>query len=176
MFRTLALALTLIGALLLATAAQAGARDRNHDRIPDRWEKHHRLSLDVKQTRRDQDRDGLRNRAEFRSHMDPRDDDSDDDGVRDGDEHAGTISAFADGTLTIALFGGGELTGKVAADTGIECEEDQDEDEDEDRSVMHDGDGDDGCSDAALTVGAVVEEAELELGAAGAIWDKIELE
>jgi hypothetical protein len=186
MYRRLALALAVVGALLLATAGQASARDRNNDRLPDRWERHHGLSLKVKQTRRDQDRDGLRNLAEFRSHMDPRDDDSDDDGIEDGDENAGKISAFEDGTLSIALFGGGEVSGKVTADTEIECEDEQgdddsgDDDDSDDRGVLHDGgdddhEGDDDCGDAALTVGAVVEEAELEVGAAGAIWEEIEL-
>ena len=50
---------------VLALPAMAAAKDRNHDRIPDRWEKRHHLSLTVKQTGRDQDSDQLRNRAEF---------------------------------------------------------------------------------------------------------------
>ena len=55
-----------LGALaMLALPAVAGAKDRNHDRIPDRWEKRHHLSLHRNQARRDQDRDHLRNRAEF---------------------------------------------------------------------------------------------------------------
>ena len=78
--------LTLVTAIVLALPATAAARDRNHDRIPDRWEKRHHLSLKVKQTRKDQDRDGLRNLGEFRSRTDPRDADSDDDGVEDADE------------------------------------------------------------------------------------------
>ena len=100
--------------------------DRNHDRIPDRWECRHGLSLKVKQTRRDQDRDGLNNLGEFRAGDDPRDADTDNDGIRDGAEHAGTTQTFvADqgspntGTLTIALDGGGTVTAKVTADT--EC-------------------------------------------------------
>ena len=56
--------------------------DHNHDRIPDRWEKRHDLSLKVKQHRRDQDSDGLKNRGEWRAKLDPRDDDTDDDGSR----------------------------------------------------------------------------------------------
>ena len=83
--------LAALGALaLLALPSVAAAKDRNHDRIPDRWEKRHHLSLKVKQTTRDQDRDHLRNRAEFLSGNDPRDRDSDDDGVMDDDENAGT--------------------------------------------------------------------------------------
>ena len=46
----------------------------------------------MKQTRRDQDGDGLRNLGEFKAGMDPRDKDSDDDGLKDGDENAGTIT------------------------------------------------------------------------------------
>ena len=87
--RALKYILTAVVALLvLALPAAASARDRNHDRIPDRWEKRHHLSLRVNQARRDQDHDGLRNRAEFRAHTDPRDADTDDDGVGDADEDA----------------------------------------------------------------------------------------
>jgi hypothetical protein len=55
-----------LAAVLLAIPASAAARsrDRNHDHIPDRWERAHHLSLKVKQGGRDQDHDGLRNRAE----------------------------------------------------------------------------------------------------------------
>jgi hypothetical protein len=98
--------------------------DRNHDRIPDRWECRHRLSLTVKQTNRDPDHDGLNNRGEFQAGDDPHRADSDGDGVNDGNEHAGTIQSFvADqgspntGTLTIALAGNGTVTGKVTGDT-----------------------------------------------------------
>src|SRR3954465_9994856 len=74
--------------LLLAGTAQASSRDRNHDRLPDRWERAHHLSLHVDQSRRDQDHDGLRNRAEYRDHTDPHRRDSDRDGVPDGREDA----------------------------------------------------------------------------------------
>lgn len=77
------------GALALLLAGFAGtavAKDRNGDGLPDRWEKQNQLSLKVDQAKRDQDRDSLNNRAEFRSHTDPLDADSDDDGTQDGDE------------------------------------------------------------------------------------------
>jgi hypothetical protein len=78
-----------VGALALALlspyAAQA-ASDRNHDRIPDAWERANHLSLRVDQSRRDQDHDGLRNRGEYRNHTDPRSRDSDRDGLPDGRE------------------------------------------------------------------------------------------
>jgi hypothetical protein len=110
---------------MLALPAVAGAKDRNHDRIPDRWEKRHRLSLHKNQARRDQDRDHLRNRAEYLSDNNPRDADSDNDGIEDGDENAGTIQAFntETGELTIGLFGGSSVTGLVTEDTEIECDE-----------------------------------------------------
>jgi hypothetical protein len=108
-------------ALFMLLAGPAMAKDRNHDRIPDRWEKRHHLSLAHKQGKRDQDHDGLNNRGEFRAHMDPRNADSDDDGIEDGDENAGTVKRFEGGVLTIALAGGGEISGKVDDSTEIEC-------------------------------------------------------
>jgi hypothetical protein len=110
-------------ALFAVLAGPAAAHDRNGDRIPDRWEKRHHLSLKVKQGKRDQDGDGLRNRAEWKAGFDPRDDDSDDDGTEDGDENAGTILSFADGVLKITVFGQSDpLVGLVDDSTEIECE------------------------------------------------------
>ena len=94
-------ALALVAVLGLASSAAAKSRDRNHDKLPDRWERAHHLSLKVKQAKRDQDHDGLNNRGEFRAHMNPRDKDSDDDGIKDGKENAGTIKSFEGGVLTI---------------------------------------------------------------------------
>ena len=63
-----------LGALaLLALPGAAAAKDGNHDRIPDRWEKRHHLSTAVNQAPRDQDSDHLRNRAEFLAGDNPRD-------------------------------------------------------------------------------------------------------
>lgn len=111
---------------LVAMASVTAAKDRNGDKIPDRWERKHGLSLNVNQARKDQDHDALRNRGEFRAGMDPRDDDSDDDGIDDGDEGAGVVSAWdpETGALTIALFGGSEVSGTVTDETEIECESD----------------------------------------------------
>jgi hypothetical protein len=119
--RLLIIALALVAALGIVSSASAKGRDGNHDQLPDRWERAHHLSLKVKQARRDQDRDGLNNRGEFRAHMNPRDHDSDDDGIKDGDENAGTIKSFENGVLTITLAEGGELAAKVDGDTEIEC-------------------------------------------------------
>jgi hypothetical protein len=191
------LKLTLTAAFVLVAtlglAATAGAADRNGDRIPDRWEKRNGLSLKVNQARRDQDRDGMKNRGEFRARTDPRDPDSDEDGVDDGDEQAGTISAVAGDMVTITLFAGGTVTGRVTDDTEIECstpgecERDEhgdrddddgrdgdEEEDDEDRARSARGD-DDECSPDALAVGAVVHEAELELTSDGAVWTEVEL-
>ena len=119
----LAMALGVVA--IFALPAVASAKDRNHDRIPDRWEKHHHLSLTVNQAGKDQDGDQLRNRAEFKAGDNPRDRDSDDDGVMDGEENAGTIQSFdpETGKLVIALFGTETITGMVADQTEIECED-----------------------------------------------------
>jgi hypothetical protein len=49
-----ALTTTVVALALMLVAATALARsvDRNHDRIPDRWERAHHLSLHVNQARR----------------------------------------------------------------------------------------------------------------------------
>lgn len=115
-----------LGALaLLAMPGVAAAKDRNHDHIPDRWEKKHHLSLKVNQARKNQDGDKLRNRAEFLAGDNPRDADSNDDGVMDGEDNAGTIASFDQetGKLTIDLFGGESISGFVNEETEIQCED-----------------------------------------------------
>jgi hypothetical protein len=184
MRRTLLIVATALATavMLLPAAAQAsGARhrtaataDRNRDRIPDRWERRYRLSLRVKQTRRDQDHDGLNNLGEFRSKTNPRDDDSDNDGVEDGDErshglnakdddsdgdgvedgdeNAGKVLTFTGGRLTIELTKGGTVTGLVNGDTEIECDHaestatasSRDDDGDENEADDDQGDDDQG--------------------------------
>lgn len=71
--------------------------------------------------REDRDGDGLSNAAEDRAGHDPADPDTDDDGIGDGEENAGTVSSFQGGRLTIALAGGGTLTGTVTEDTDVGC-------------------------------------------------------
>ena len=114
-----------LGALaLLAMPSLAAAKDRNHDHIPDKWEKRHHLSLKVNQAHKNQDGDALRNRAEFLAGDNPRDADSNDDGVMDGEDNAGTITSFDSetGKLVINLFGGETVSGMVNEETEIKCE------------------------------------------------------
>jgi hypothetical protein len=176
----------LAGILVLALPAAASAKDRNHDKIPDRWEKHYNLSLKVNQAHRNQDGDKLNNRQEFRSGTDPRDADTDDDGVQDG-ENGGIIKSFDSGTGTLVIDladGSGTLTAQVTADTQIECEHGDGtpgDGGDSSKVSRHDGsggsdDGDDdggdggdpgdpgdqgGCTVDDLVQGAAVSEAEL---------------
>jgi hypothetical protein len=117
----LAAALGAIAMLALPSFAAAKARDRNHDHIPDRWEKRHHLSLRVNQARRNQDHEGLNNRQEFLAETNPRDPDTDNDGITDGEENAGEIESFQGGVLVIKLFGGGTVSGSVTEETEIEC-------------------------------------------------------
>jgi Bacterial TSP3 repeat/Clostridial binary toxin B/anthrax toxin PA Ca-binding domain len=70
-------------ACLTGPIAVALARDRDHDRLPDRWERRHGLSLKRNSARRDPDRDRLRNRREYRLRLNPRRADTDHDGLRD---------------------------------------------------------------------------------------------
>lgn len=83
---TIVSAIAAIALFVVPASALAMKGDRNRDRIPDRWEKRFGLSLKVDQRKRDQDRDGLRNLAEFRAGTSPKAVDTDRDGVDDTDE------------------------------------------------------------------------------------------
>ncbi len=187
----LTLVLAVVGSLLLA--GSVSARDVNRDRIPDRWEKRHGLSLKVNQAKRDQDDDGFKNRAEWRAKTDPRDADTDGDGIPDADENAGTVTSYAGGVLTITLFDGGELSGAVDEDTRITCgsaddaaakpsAHDPDDDEDDRGGDRGDRGGhdhrdcdDEECDDTALVAGAAVEEATLKITSTGRVWADVDL-
>jgi hypothetical protein len=179
--------------------------DRNHDRIPDRWECRNRLSLSVNQARRDPDHDGLNNRGEFEVGDNPRDADTDNDGIRDGAEHAGTIAGAVDpatGLLTVNLAGGGTLTAKVVAGvTRIECEDatarasrrdgtddsgsnsgpgsatsgEAGENRGRENEPGDDRGNDNRTCSATLTAGATVREAEVAATAGGLVFTEIEL-
>ena len=167
----------LAGILVLALPAAASARDRNHDKIPDKWEKHYNLSLKVNQAHRNQDRDNLNNRQEFRAGTNPRDADTNNDGNEDGD-NGGTIASFdsTTGMLVINEFGGGTLTGQVTDATEIKCEDGNGDGktarDDGNGGPGHPGDGG-GCTAADLVPGATVSEAELD--DTGTVFEKIEL-
>jgi hypothetical protein len=72
--------------LALPGAASAKSRDRDHDKMPDKWERHHGLSTHKNNAKADPDKDGLNNLGEFRSRTNPRDPDTDNDGIEDGDD------------------------------------------------------------------------------------------
>ena len=154
-----ALALAALSVAAVASADRGHRGDRNHDGLPDRWERHHHLSLKVNQAHRDPDRDKLDNRNEFRHGTDPNKRDTDDDGVRDRDEvnPAGTIASFDNGALTITLRNGQSVSGRVTADTKIECENEDDEE------AMAARDGGDGNSGPGSSSSGREEENENEV-------------
>jgi hypothetical protein len=133
-------------AALVALPGTAVAKDRNHDHIPDRWERSHHLSLKVNQARRDQDRDHLRNRAEFLAGDNPRNADTDGDGIPDGEEQAGTIESFdtESGRLVIDLFGSDTVSGFVTEETEIKCEGSDNSSRGAHRMARSDGSGSSG--------------------------------
>src|SRR3954467_8152538 len=76
-----------IAALLAVPgAAMAKSRDRDHDKLPDKWEKKFHLSTHKNNAKGDPDRDGLNNLGEFRSRTNPRKADTDNDGVNDAND------------------------------------------------------------------------------------------
>lgn len=147
-----AAALVVAFAAVPATAGAAG-RDRDHDGLPDRWERKHHIT----KARGDADRDGLSNRAEYRAGLNPRrrdtdrdgrwdghEDtdrdllpnivdvatghdparrDTDRDGTRDAAEGAGQVVALDGETLTIALGTGRTVTGHAALPEALVCGE-----------------------------------------------------
>src|SRR5689334_1131068 len=67
-------------------AVAATSRDRNHDRIPDSWERRYHLSTRVSAAKGDPDHDKLNNLGEYRNKTNPRKADTDRDGLSDGAE------------------------------------------------------------------------------------------
>jgi hypothetical protein len=139
-----ALALAALSVAAVASADRGHRGDRNHDGLPDRWERHHHLSLNVNQAHRDPDRDKLDNRDEFRHGTDPNKRDTDDDGVRDR-------------VLTITLRNGQAVSGRVGADTKVECEN-----EDEVNAMAARDGGDDNSGPGSTSSGRE-EENEVEV-------------
>ena len=85
MSKWLALSMAVL-AFSVTPASAAAPRDRDHDGLPDRWERKHRLSIGSPSARGDPDGDGLTNRRELRLRTHPRRADTDRDGLRDGAE------------------------------------------------------------------------------------------
>lgn len=71
-------------AMLLASTSPAFAADRNHNKIPDRWEREHHLSTVANRANQDPDKDGLTNFNEYRAGTNPFVKDSNHNGVKDG--------------------------------------------------------------------------------------------
>ena len=120
-------------------------------------------------------------------------------------DNAGTVSSFDGHTLKIQLADGSTVSGAVNDSTEIECQaaddsqsdfkadheggdrsgSDQQGDRGDDDANNNnndendDNDNDDNnvqnCDASSLTPGAIVHEAELKLGGAGAVWEKVEL-
>jgi hypothetical protein len=164
------------GALALLITAFAGtavAKDRNHDQIPDKWEKRYHLSLKVDQANKGDDNEG------------------DDGGGDQSHEIAGVIASFENGVLTINVDGGGEVSGAVDSNTEIDCETADESEVGDDSSpglesesgdIEEPGDdetgsgdddtpgdgveepGADACTQDDLTQGTTVHEADLENG------------
>jgi hypothetical protein len=115
---------------------------------------------------------------------------------------AGTVTSFTGGLLTLTLNDGTTVSGMVTSATELKCEAPENEvnDNDGDDSVSgdrvamddggssggdnssNDGSGDDNqgedeqmCSTSNLTPGTVVQEAELNVSSAGAVWHEVEL-
>jgi hypothetical protein len=76
----------LVLAYTATSATGAAPRDRDHDRLPDRWERKYHLSTAIPSAKRDPDNDHLTNRRERRLRTHPRRADTDRDGLRDGAE------------------------------------------------------------------------------------------
>jgi hypothetical protein len=102
---------------------------------------------------------------------------------------AGTVTSFADNTLTITLTNGSVVSGDVTSDTEVRCENPAATSEAEHGDVVRedgpgggdDGDrrdrGDDGgdAGMCTITPGMGVTQAELTINRAGASWNEVDL-
>ena len=118
---------------LAATAGHAGVRDGDRDGMPTRWEVNHGLNPRIANAGGNPDHDGLKNIGEYHNDAEPKDEDTDNDGIDDGDE--------------VKLF----ETDVDDADTNNNGVEDGDQDADHDGVDNEDSedDEDDACEDDA---------------------------
>jgi hypothetical protein len=113
------------------------------------------------------------------------------------DQNAGTVQSFTNGVLTILLNDGKTtVSGQVTPDTEIECrapemsgmqshdsgddngggdDQGDNNDQGDDQGQGDDENGGQSCDSSNLTPGTVVQEAELNLSSAGAVWKNIDL-
>ena len=118
-------------------------------------------------------------------------------GMPSAGQTAGTVQSFTGGVLTILLSDGKTtVSGRVTPDTAIQCRapeptgmknhdrgqtrggDDQGDNNgrgDDDQSRGDDEHAGQSCGSSALTAGAVVQEAELNISGGGAVWQKVEL-
>ncbi len=122
-----ALALLAVPATASAKSRHHAARDRNHDGLPDKWERKNHLSTAKRGVAKaDPDKDGLSNLAEYRSHTNPRSADSNGNGISDASEDPDHDSV---GNANEAR----EKTNPLKADTNNNGVKDGKEDADRDR-------------------------------------------
>jgi hypothetical protein len=113
--------------LALPGAAMAKSHDRDHDKLPDKWEHKFHLSTHHKSAKGDPDKDGLNNLGEFKSKTNPRkadtngngvndaNDDQDDDGVDNADEMGEHTNPCDRDTDNDGVDDGNETSGTVAS-------------------------------------------------------------
>ena len=106
-----------------AKQTPAKAADRNHDGLPDSWEKKYKLSLKVNQARLDPDKDGAVNSAEYAAGTNPRKADTNNNGIPDGTENVGTVTSFdaTSGLLKITNAKGDPISATVTSRTHVDC-------------------------------------------------------
>jgi hypothetical protein len=124
-FKLLLFGVALAALLALPGAAMAKSHDRDHDKLPDKWEHKFHLSTHHKSAKGDPDKDGLNNRGEFKSKTNPRradtdrdgvndaNDDQDDDGVDNRDELAEHTNPCDDDSDNDGVEDGNEVAGTV---------------------------------------------------------------
>lgn len=120
-FITLVVAVVLMAGLPSITSH--AATDADGDGMSDRWERAHGLDPNRKDGRFDPDHDGVRNRAEFDFRTDPHVQDTEADGLDDGDE----IATFYTHPRERDTDKDGVLDGDDDADGNGQPDEDQDD-------------------------------------------------